>query len=73
MAQGKRYKEFLLLRQPSHMASLAQSQKNQSCKTITMMWEMCGQLGLTCLHCHSENWASQMARRDPDRNSAAGG
>lgn len=71
MAQCRRLKEFFLLRQPSHMASLAQSQ-NQSCKTITMMGEMCGQLELEWLYCHSENWASQMAWRDPDRNSTAG-
>lgn len=36
------------------------------------MGEMCGQLELEWLHCHPENWASQMARRDPDRNSTAG-
>lgn len=71
MAQCKRLQDAFFLRQPSHMASLAQSQ-NQSCKTITMLGEMCGQLELEWLHCHSENWASQMARRDPDRNSTAG-
>lgn len=60
-----------VLRQLSHMASLAQNQ-NQSHKTISKAGEDFKLLEAEWLHCITENWTDQMVLREPDGNSTGG-